>query len=88
MGGEEGDVEDPGGFSPPGSQTDCGDYSKTCGRRYVGVYPGGGSARSKDLIPHIGVHLEMSGEHRGTGGMPPPSMGSVPRQSGGQGRNG
>ena len=45
LGGERGDVEDPGGVSPPVGHTDCGDDGKTCGGRDVGIYPSGVGAR-------------------------------------------
>ena len=49
MGGDEGDVENPGGVSPPVGQRDCGDDGKKCGGRDVGISPGGGGARSSGI---------------------------------------
>ena len=69
LGGDRGDVEYPGGVSPPGGHTDCGDDGKMCGRWDVEISPGGGGARSSRLIPHTGVHLDTAGNHRGTGVM-------------------
>ena len=66
-----GDVEYPGGVSPPVRQNYWGDDGKKCGGRDVIIPPGGGGARSIRLIPHTGVHLETAGYHRGTGGMTP-----------------
>ena len=71
LSGEGGDVEDPGGVSPPGRQTNFGDDGKTCSGWDMGIYRGVGGARSSRLIPHTGFHLEMVGNHYGTGEMPP-----------------
>ena len=69
LGGDGGNIEDHGGVSPPGVQTDCGDDGEMCDRRDVGIYPSGGGSRSSRLIPHTGVHLETVGNHCGTGGI-------------------
>ena len=61
--GERGDVEDPGGVLPPVGHTDCGDDGKTCGRQDVGISTSGVGARR--------VYSKMTGDHRGTGGIPP-----------------
>ena len=50
LGGDRVNVEDHVGASPPGVQTDCGYDRKTCDRQDVGIYLGGGGARSSRLI--------------------------------------
>ena len=71
MGGDGVDVEGPGGVLPSGGQTDHGGDGENCCGRGVGISPGGGRTRSIGLTPHTVLHLEMSGDHHGTGGMPP-----------------
>ena len=71
LGGDGGNVEDPGGFSVLGGQTDHGDGVNICGGQEVGIPPNGGGTGSNGLTPHSGVHSKMTGNHRGTGGMPP-----------------
>ena len=71
MGVDRGDVEGPGGVSPLGVQIDHGGDDKTCGRRGVGISPGSGGTRRSGIIPHTGVNSATSGDHRGTGGVPP-----------------
>ena len=51
LGGDRGDVEDPGGVSPPSGETYCGDDGKMYGGRDVVISPGGGVAISSGLIP-------------------------------------
>ena len=70
MGGEGGDFEGSVGVSPSGVQTDHEDDGETCGRRRVGISPGGGSTISIRLTPLIGLHLETSGNHSVMGYMP------------------
>ena len=71
MGGEWGNVEDPGGVLPLGGHTDCKDDDETCGGRDVGISFSVGGDLSSGLIHHTGVHLETTGGQLGTGGMLP-----------------
>ena len=71
LGGERGDVEDPGMVLPPVGHTDCGDDGKTYGGRDVGISCGSGGAKRIRLIPHIVLHLNTKGIHRVTGDVLP-----------------
>ena len=69
--GDGGDVEDPGGVSPPVSQIYQGDDGETCGRQEVVISPGVGGTGSSGLTTHSVLHLETTGNHPGTGDIPP-----------------
>ena len=57
LGGDGGNIEDPGGVSPQVNQKDCRNDGKTCGGWDMIIYSGGGSARSSGLMPHAGVNV-------------------------------
>ena len=59
------------GFHHQAARRIVGITEETCDRGDTGISPGGGGSRISRIMSYTGVNLETTGNHRGTGDMPP-----------------